>query len=260
MSFHRGEGPADRAETDRLLDAARAGRPPGPDADPLARLLAAAAAPAEPGELGGEEQALAAFRAARAEPAPAPARASRRRLRLGAAAWAAGLAATATAGVAFAAVRLDRAPAPVPAPSTASTGGPVGPTRSGSADPTAGSPAPTPASAAPTATGLPGRPARTPQLTGLCRAYLAKSAGQRAEALETPAFGTLVVAAGGADQVTAYCTRLVPAPGPKASPKPDPKASPKSEPKASPGAPGRRSTEPGGGPAADTAANGAGRR
>ncbi|MET8838120.1 hypothetical protein ABZV78_30010, partial [Micromonospora sp. NPDC004540] len=73
MSFRRSDGPADRAESERRLDAARAGTPPERAADPLAHLLAAAAAPGNPGELSGEEQALAAFRAARANPAPAPA-------------------------------------------------------------------------------------------------------------------------------------------------------------------------------------------
>ncbi|SBT39961.1 hypothetical protein [Micromonospora auratinigra] len=215
MSFGRSDGPADPAESDRLLDAARAGRDPGPDADPLARLLAAASAPAGPGELSGEEQALAAFRAARAHPAPAAASAPRRRLRVGVAAWVAGLAATATAGVAFAAVRIDRSeqPAPPPAPTSAASSGPAGSRTPGpSADPTAatGTPAPT---ASPGQTGGPGRPAKVQQLTGLCRAYLAKSDRQRARALETPAYADLVAAAGGAGQVEAYCLRLVPPAG-----------------------------------------------
>ncbi|PWU57250.1 hypothetical protein DLJ47_03210, partial [Micromonospora sp. S4605] len=64
MSLRRSGRPADRTESDRLLDAAGPGAPAG--TDPLARLLSAAAAPARPGELAGEEAALAAFRAARA--------------------------------------------------------------------------------------------------------------------------------------------------------------------------------------------------
>ena len=39
-------------------------------------------------------------------------------------------------------------------------------------------------------TGGPGRPAGTEQLTGLCRAYLAKPAGQRDRALATAAFAS----------------------------------------------------------------------
>ena len=163
MSFRRSDGPADRAESERLLDAARDGRPTA-DADPLRHLLAAAAAPANPGELSGEEQALAAFRAARAAPAPAPARAPRpRRLRAHAAAWVAGLAATATAGVAFAAVSLDGAGEPTspPAPTTPGSSGVDGPpSRTGGADPSTGGPAATPSAGPGSATtgGPAGRP------------------------------------------------------------------------------------------------------
>ncbi|MFG2164354.1 hypothetical protein [Micromonospora chersina] len=226
MSFRRSDRPADRAESERLLDAARAGAPAEPGGDPLAHLLAAAAAPADPGELAGEEQALAAFRAARAAPAPAPAVAPRprHRFRLGAAL--AGVAATATAGVAFAAVSLDRGtePTPPPAPSTSgSTGagstGPGTPTDSGpgGAGPTGSVPSTVPT---PGASGGPGRPPSAGQLTGLCRGYLAKSEGQRARALETPAYADLVTAAGGADRVEGYCLALVPEKSPEPVPKP----------------------------------------
>ncbi|MEU5722052.1 hypothetical protein [Micromonospora sp. NPDC047738] len=225
MRFHRSVGPADRAESDRLLDASRAGRQPA--ADPLAHLLVAAAAPAEPGELSGEEQALAAFRAARAAPVPAPALAPRRpgRLRVGAAAWLAGLATTATAGVAFAAVSLDRPdqPAPPPAPSTSgSTGGEsaAAPTGSQGGSPTGtGIPGQSPTTgAAPTPSDGPGQPAGAGKLAGHCKAYLAKSPPQRAKALESPGFADLVAAAGGADQVEDFCLRLVPERAPKPSP------------------------------------------
>ncbi|RLQ01570.1 hypothetical protein EAD98_00435, partial [Micromonospora sp. CV4] len=77
---------AERAETERLLDAT--GDPDMTVADPVARLLAAAAGPTRPGELTGEDVALAAFRAARANPTPtAAARPHRRRLTTGAVAW-----------------------------------------------------------------------------------------------------------------------------------------------------------------------------
>ncbi|MFU8851217.1 hypothetical protein ACNAW0_09575 [Micromonospora sp. SL1-18] len=222
MSFRRPDGPADRAESERLLDAASAGQPPWPRDDPLAHLLAAAAAPASPAELPGEEQALVAFRAARANPPAAWARVSwRRRIRVGVAAWAAGLAAVATAGVAVAAVHLERPWVPVPSASTTSgssgAGGLSSPTQSGAGSPTAGAPgAVPPAAPDPTAapgltgTAAPGRSAAAPNVTGQCRAYLAKSDEQRAKALETPGFVDLVTAAGGADQVEDYCIRLVP--------------------------------------------------
>ncbi|TYK50490.1 hypothetical protein [Actinomadura decatromicini] len=62
-------GPLDRRTAERLLR--RAGRR-SPGAAPLDALLAAAAAPARPDELAGEDAAVAAFRAA-----PRPARQSR---------------------------------------------------------------------------------------------------------------------------------------------------------------------------------------
>ncbi|WP_446215399.1 hypothetical protein [Micromonospora sp. IBHARD004] len=227
MSFRRSDGPADRAESERLLDTARDGRPPAAAADPLRHLLAAAAAPANPGELSGEEQALAAFRAARAAPAPAPARAPRRRrLRAGAVAWVAGLATTATAGVAFAAVSLDAPEEPTPPPASTtpgSSGGDSSPSPTRGADPTGSDPGASGAapSGAPGTIGAgPGRSAGTAKLAGLCRAYLARSAAQRAQALETPAYADLVTAAGGAERVEDYCLRLVPEASPTSSPSP----------------------------------------
>ncbi|WBB68980.1 hypothetical protein [Micromonospora sp. WMMD812] len=247
MSAGRPERPVDRAESDRLLDAARGAAPADPaptnplaaqdtppadppadpdpaptspaaardtrSVDPLARLLAAAAAPARPHELAGEDAAVAAFRAARAAPALAPARAPRRRrVTVGVLAWVAGVAATATAGVAFAAVTLDVPWDPTPphgpptsAPATgvpdgSSTG--TGPRTDGPG----GSPtAPGPGSASPSRTLEQNGP-----LTGHCRAYLAKKPAQRAKALETSGFQPLVVAAGGAGQVEAYCRQLLP--------------------------------------------------
>ncbi|WP_405096203.1 hypothetical protein [Micromonospora sp. NBC_01412] len=203
MSFRQpdrpGLYPADRSESDRLLDAARAARDaaaPGPDqaaerggdtaarrdlagdrggsggpgrpvGDPLARLLAAAAGPTRPGELAGEEAALAAFRAARVAPAAVPAAVparTPRRLTVGAVAWIGALAVTATAGVAVAAATLDRAeePAPPPASSTA----PASPTDPGATTPgltgsgPGGSPSPVPAPTVPPGGSGPSGPAR----------------------------------------------------------------------------------------------------
>lgn len=232
MRFRRSTG---SAESERLLAGIRAGRPPAGDAEPLARLLAAAAAPGSPEELAGEERALAAFRAARAHPAPARSP-RRRRIRLGSAAWIAGLAATTTAGITFATVSLDRSeePAAPPAPpSTSASSGADGSTPgSPGGTPTGGptasvAPAPTggtPGGAPGGVTGHPGRPAGVSLLTGLCRAYQAKPSGQRAKALETAHYADLVTAAGGADRVEEYCLRLVPAPSPKVSPAVSPDA------------------------------------
>ncbi|MET7467854.1 hypothetical protein ACFYON_09810 [Micromonospora sp. NPDC005686] len=240
MHARRSGGPADRAESDRLLDAARVGTPPGTDADPLTRLLSAAAGPAVPGEIAGEERALAAFRAAREAAGTAPAAAAvaaprpRRRLRIAAAL--SGLAATAVAGVAFAAVRLDRPPEPVVPPAT--TAGPTGagPTGTGPAVTGPSRPAPsTPAGdasdaaspPAPSGTpsakaGPPASPAPTGRMAGHCRAYLAKSERQREKALTTPGFADLVAAAGGPEQVESYCRNLVGAPADDPDDEPEP--------------------------------------
>jgi hypothetical protein len=234
MNPYRPDRRAGRAETERLLDAHRdAATDPAATVDPLAPLLAAAAGPARPGELAGEEAALAAFRAARAEPTPAVARRPRRhRLTAGALAWIGALAATATAGVAFAAAGLENTPDPPPAPSVAPS--------------SSTAPAAT-ASTAPSGSTPPGRPSvsvspsigATPdgQVHGLCRAWRAKKPEQREKALRTPAFERLVTAAGGVPGVEEYCQRLVPeakhSPSPpSASPAAPPAPSPPAEPSA----------------------------
>ncbi|MEV4711419.1 hypothetical protein [Micromonospora sp. NPDC049374] len=237
-----------RADHERLLDAAPDGRPtrpaPGP-AGPLGDLLRAAAAPARERELAGEEAAVAAFRAAR-QPGAAASTPRRRRHRftVGAVAWIAGLAATATAGVALAAVGLNHtgpvsppvvtSPA-TPAPSTddgtptgegtaAPTDGPTGgvtspPERAPSASVRPSSASATPGPEAGGHVG-PGNSDNTTDRPGLCRAYLAKSERQREKALKTPAFNELVVAAGGAEHVDEYCHGL------RAEPDPEPSRSP----------------------------------
>ncbi|MER7459583.1 hypothetical protein [Micromonospora sp. NPDC126480] len=229
------------AELDRLLDAG-AGVPPT-GADPVARLLSAAAAPARPDELAGEEAALAAFRAARVAPVrPAEPPRRRRPIRAGAVAWAAGIAVTATAGVAFAAATIDRPGLPIPprpvtpAPLT-SDSAPASPTRPGG-DGTSGTPSGGPTSSGPGSTtgapsaGTPTTGAPSPssagpsqRLAGHCKAYLAKSPAQREKALDKPAFADLVTAAGGRDRVTTYCTELVGEPAPPATGKPEPEPS-----------------------------------
>ncbi|GGO28574.1 hypothetical protein [Micromonospora parathelypteridis] len=254
---------ADHAETERLLDSARAtvattsdqvrrATPPVGDvtspqvrvpapAEPVAGLLAAAAGPIRPGELVGEEAALAAFRAARENPAPSvPHRPRRRRLTTGAVAWIGAVAATATAGAAFAAVTTrDWAPDPVPpAPTSTSPTPDTGASTSGDPrrSPSPGTPSPGTPSQGPPSPGMPPPgtpPAHTPpegQLHGLCRAWQAKKPEQREKALRTPAFKRLVTAAGSADQVEAYCQRLVPEPKPSESVKPKPSPPPTGHP------------------------------
>ncbi|MDG4839375.1 hypothetical protein O7631_22875 [Micromonospora sp. WMMD967] len=222
---------ADHADTERLLDSAqpeggtrpRSAAAPAatdvpsaqvPGSNPVARLLAAAAGPVRPGELAGEEAALAAFRAARAEPSPSvPHRARRRRLTTGAAAWIGAVAVTATAGAAFAAVRQDWIPVPVaPEPPRATPDSPRSNdnTRSPAETPSRDTVSPrppspgTPSAAAPSADSPPAGP-----LHGECRSWLSKKPDQREKALRTPGFERLVTAAGGAERVEEYCRRLV---------------------------------------------------
>ena len=52
----------------------------------------------------------------------------------------------------------------------------------------------------------------SPSLRGLCTAYQAGATANNGKALSNPAFSSLVAAAGGKDEVAAYCTKLVGAP------------------------------------------------
>ncbi|MEU4569241.1 hypothetical protein [Micromonospora sp. NPDC023956] len=205
MRFRRSRRP-DEQTAERLLDTA------APSDQPVARLLAAAAAPARPDELAGEDAALAAFGAVRAQrpvPVPDP---PRPRRTAPVVAWLAGLAVVATAGVAVATADLHRSDPPPtpPAPTTA-------PAPAESA-PTSTSPAPSTTTGAPGPATPPGPgPRRSTDSRGpgpaaqhgLCTAYLAKPAGHRGAALKTPAFRTLVEAAGGPGRVEGYCRDLV---------------------------------------------------
>jgi hypothetical protein len=121
--------------------------------------------------------------------------------RLSAKALVAALAATAVCGVAFAAGTghlsgLRGGPSVGPgAPSVNTPAGPTGDAGTpGVAD--TGGPGGSPQSA-------------DPAFTGLCRAYTRHSAAGRAELLTKPAYADLIQAAGGADQVAAYCAEVL---------------------------------------------------
>jgi hypothetical protein len=75
MRRRTGRFPIDRATAERMLRGGRDASRATAD-DPLARLLAAAAAPARPSELEREEQAVAGFRTAHRLPVPPPQRRS----------------------------------------------------------------------------------------------------------------------------------------------------------------------------------------
>jgi hypothetical protein len=194
----------------------------------VAELLAAATAAPSPGELAGRAPVLAELRAvtwarppatATFRPAPAPRR--RRRTGLAVVVVAGALAAGGVAGAAtghlpgpvreaartilggasgVAPVTPTRPnPPPAPAPDTHPTGaGGAGP--HGSRPGVATSRGPGPSAAV---------PAPSPNLEGLCRAYAADAGGQ-GPALEAAAFQALARAAGGQDQVPAYCEDLLP--------------------------------------------------
>ncbi|MEO3815883.1 hypothetical protein [Plantactinospora sp. B24E8] len=241
MGFRR-RGRLGEETAERLLDAAagasRTVRPSAGDApdrrpgdepaSPLTALLSAAAAPARPGELGGEDAALAAFRAARPDRratgaptvSPVPDRLTadggaawrgwwsgprpRRRPTLGATAWAAAAVVTVTMGVALAAdlgIPASTPPAgPAPVTASADTSAPVPTT-----------PASTPSTAARTGpTGTPGtapNPAGQPppSIRGKCRSYLARDGAASGK----PPVTELVAAAGGPERVGAYCRALL---------------------------------------------------
>ncbi|MER7591660.1 hypothetical protein ABTW72_29390 [Micromonospora sp. NPDC127501] len=253
---------ADHADTERLLDSAPARvdatldqRPSAtptevdanvpdahlnaPNVPPVAALLAAAAGPVRPGELAGEDAAVAAFRAARANPTPAvPQRPRRRRMTTGAVAWIGAVAATATAGAAFAAVTRDRGPDPVaPAPSRPSPSPHQGASRSTEPGRSTGSGAPAPGAPSPVTPTPPAGPTTAGEVHGLCLAWRAKKPEQREKALRTPAFQKLVTAAGGPAGVEAYCQRLVPEAKPSEPAKVTPSESAKGKPSPSGKAP-----------------------
>jgi hypothetical protein len=168
--------------------------------DPLGRLLAAAAAPAHPGELLGEEAAAAAFRSATTVPALSAVRNRRsRRVTVALATQAACALVVAAAGVSLAA-GTGVLPNPfvdvttsVPVPPSATQFATVS-----TADPSQDPPAVD--QTVPTS------------LDGLCRAYQAH--GGDSMSMGSEAFGALVAAAGGPDLIPEFCAdRLGEEPG-----------------------------------------------
>jgi hypothetical protein len=194
MSAHRRHR-IDREAAERLLGAHERGNPMHPvrgvasGRDPLADLLAAAAVPS-PVDPAGEEAAVTMFRMARssyAAPAPPVRRSVLARLLtvqaaavVGAAA-AGGLALAASTGV------LPTPLHPGPPPASTVTHRPTTPARSST---------------------NPGASAAASGLLGLCHAFDNHVGAERGRALDSPAFGDLVVAAGGKANVEGYCADL----------------------------------------------------
>ena len=197
----------DRANCERLLrDAATGQLGTGTHGDALldsvAKVLAAAAAPAHADELAGEQATLAAFRANVAAPRGRPAKPSRTvntlarllTLKVGAI-----LVATTLGGVALAASTgvLPQLPNPLnKSPDLRSSAAP--------AETRTENPGPRPSAGA----------TAEPSLGGLCQAYSAGAKNDHGKSLDNPAFGVLITTAGGRDKVDGYCAQLLsPTPG-----------------------------------------------
>jgi hypothetical protein len=195
MSAHRRHR-IDRQAAERLFGAHERGSlghhvrgVPARDHDPLVDLLAAAAA-ATPADPAGEEAAVAAFRMTRGR-LVAPAPPVRRSVLAGlltvqaaavvSAAAVGGLALAASTGV------LPSPLHPEPAPAPTVTHRPTTPAR---------------------ASTNPGASAAASGLLGLCQAYHILPVAERGRALDTPAFGDLVVAAGDKANVEGFCAVL----------------------------------------------------
>lgn len=58
----------------------------------------------------------------------------------------------------------------------------------------------------------PGKGSPSPNMRGLCTAFLAGAGSEHGKALESPAFTALITTAGGKDKVEGYCTALLATP------------------------------------------------
>lgn len=184
-----------------------------PAHDPVARLLAAASAPAQSGELAGLDSAVAAFAAAPTgavpleEKIPMLKNIAGRLAAVKILAVAAGV--LATGGVAFAAVSSNHPARPTLAGISSGAAG----SDSASTDGPTGSSSATASGSATSGTdSSSGRPSHTatpsPSLPGLCTAWLAHPRDVT-KMSNNPAFSVLIKAAGGTDAVNGYCTTLL---------------------------------------------------
>jgi hypothetical protein len=163
---------------------------PAADAGPVAGLLAAASAPARARELLGEAEAVAAFCAAHLHPITRPRRSSMSVTKL------------LIAKAALAAMGLSGGGVALAAATGHLHAGPGGAFASGSAGTSASSVGASPAQTHRSSNS----PSPSPSMRGLCQAYTSRG-DNPGKALENPAFSALIRAAGGKDNVSAYCTR-----------------------------------------------------
>jgi len=196
----------DRRTAEQLLDGA-----PAAGGHPLNALLAAVAAPARDSELAGEHAAVAAFRAARLTSAAQPRRPLLAKLLSAKLAAVVAVLAVAIGGVATAAV-IGYLPGPlggnshVAPPSRTSD-----PTTSAAIPPLTTHPTTTTTTAENGDNNAAGASSGTPSpsMTGLCKAFTAGAGSDHGKALDNPAFSALITAAGGRDNVDAYCADLL---------------------------------------------------
>jgi hypothetical protein len=186
------EGTAERLLTGRV---APADAPPGYGL--AAAVLAAASAPPDADELAGESAVVAVFAAAaRSRPVsvrlltPRRSQVLTKLLTVKAAAAVLGV----LVGGGVAAAATGNLPAPAQQAAHALLGG-------------AGVPAPAGATVTTRAHPV-GPDAAGPAALGLCRAWSAGQGGQHGSKLDAPAFAALAKAAGGSDQIAAYCARV----------------------------------------------------
>jgi hypothetical protein len=208
----------DEETVERLLAGELSPAQVPPEYAGVAALLAATAAAPSQEELAGQAAALAELRAVTSARAAAARRVTRprRRRRIGLAAVAVA-GALATGGAAAAAtgnlpepvrkatrsilVAVGGAEPATSVPLPASTARPQDGGRAGQP--------PAPAGASARTLGTTGS-AASPDLKGLCRAYLAGQGAQNGKKLDATAFQALALAAGGEGKVQAYCQRLQP--------------------------------------------------
>ncbi|SFR29877.1 hypothetical protein SAMN04488564_12266 [Lentzea waywayandensis] len=168
--------------------------------DRLSELLAAAAAPAREHELAGERAAMAAFRDARLATAP-----QRRRP------W---MLKTALANVLTVKIAAVAAAAAGGIALAAATGTLPGQPREEPVLPTSTNVVTTTPDTTKTKPSTPDEKrdngaAPSPSLKGLCQAYTSGAGAEHGKAHENPAFSALIMAAGGADAVPAFCADLL---------------------------------------------------
>jgi hypothetical protein len=200
--------PITRASAEQL----RTGRSHGGSAE-LRRVLTAASAPGTARELRGESAAIAQFRAARLDVIPPPRRASMVKT-AAAKLLAANLVIGATVAAATGGVALAAATHHLPGPLHHAHAPVVGESHSqGAAPPSASNRLPTPTAAGRSGAHPSGSTTHTaapsPSMVGLCTAFNAAVADNPGKALNNPAFTALITAAGGKDNVAAYCATIL---------------------------------------------------